>query len=345
VWPGRLVWSAGLVVVRQRPETAHGITFPLLEDETGLANVIAPVAFYEAERSIVRTDSYVVITGRLERQGAVINLLARETERLDVPHFLAEAPQQERETDEGRGASGSWLHTQPTATAEPWDAAHISSRPRGGCGTPGLAVLQLVIARPIVHDGPTQLGVPAVTDRLPERITGAVAMVFDLLPNLVPGLRPGAAESAHHLGIAGMGLPVERVINGVQGHFTTSPRPPGRGGNSAARTLTWPEILGEPAQATAIDRRGADGGAGFRARGTPVRAPKPPQSWVMRWPCVLRRPPRGVSPRLFRYPRIDLRNGLEQLLDARNRPLTHLSNRRPVRRFAEHDQGEIAPAS
>jgi error-prone DNA polymerase len=40
---GTRVEVAGLVVARQRPATAKGITFMLLEDETGTINLIVPV--------------------------------------------------------------------------------------------------------------------------------------------------------------------------------------------------------------------------------------------------------------------------------------------------------------
>jgi error-prone DNA polymerase len=73
---GTRMQVAGLVVVRQRPETAKGITFLLLEDEFGLLNVIVPPALYEAQRHVVRSEPFVVIAGRLQRRLNTINLLA-----------------------------------------------------------------------------------------------------------------------------------------------------------------------------------------------------------------------------------------------------------------------------
>ncbi|MFT4040973.1 MAG: error-prone DNA polymerase [Thermomicrobiales bacterium] len=73
---GLRIQVAGLVVVRQRPETARGVTFLLLEDEQGLLNVIVPPPLYEAERHIVRGEPFVVVEGILQRKLNTINLLA-----------------------------------------------------------------------------------------------------------------------------------------------------------------------------------------------------------------------------------------------------------------------------
>jgi error-prone DNA polymerase len=79
---GTPVRLAGLVVCRQRPETAKGITFLLLEDELGLANAIVYPALYEAQRPLVRAEPFLVISGRLQRD-RTINLLVEEIARLD----------------------------------------------------------------------------------------------------------------------------------------------------------------------------------------------------------------------------------------------------------------------
>jgi error-prone DNA polymerase len=60
---GTSVRTAGMVVCRQRPETAKGYIFLLLEDETGLTNVIIRPDLYEAERSVVRGELYVCVEG------------------------------------------------------------------------------------------------------------------------------------------------------------------------------------------------------------------------------------------------------------------------------------------
>ncbi|MGZ6671795.1 MAG: DNA polymerase III subunit alpha, partial [Solirubrobacteraceae bacterium] len=57
----------GIVVARQRPGTAKGVVFLLLEDETGTVNVIIPPKVYARDRLTVRTEPLVVVEGALER--------------------------------------------------------------------------------------------------------------------------------------------------------------------------------------------------------------------------------------------------------------------------------------
>ncbi len=82
---GTHVTVAGLVVARQRPATAHGIVFMLLEDETGLMNVIVRPQLFEAHRALLRTEALVCAQGRLERRGRNINVLADHLDRVQVP--------------------------------------------------------------------------------------------------------------------------------------------------------------------------------------------------------------------------------------------------------------------
>jgi error-prone DNA polymerase len=82
---GTSIAVAGLVVARQRPATARGVVFMLLEDETGAVNVIVPPPVYERHRLTVRTASFVTVAGRLERREGVTNLLARALEALELP--------------------------------------------------------------------------------------------------------------------------------------------------------------------------------------------------------------------------------------------------------------------
>ena len=75
---GARVQVGGLVVARQRPGTANGIVFILLEDEHGTINLIVPAGVYERQRLIVRTEPLMLAEGRLERfaaAGGAINVL------------------------------------------------------------------------------------------------------------------------------------------------------------------------------------------------------------------------------------------------------------------------------
>jgi error-prone DNA polymerase len=78
----------GLVVARQRPGTAKGIVFLLLEDEFGTINLIVPPPVYERHRLLVRTEPLLLATGRLERlpiAGGAINVYVRHLRALVAP--------------------------------------------------------------------------------------------------------------------------------------------------------------------------------------------------------------------------------------------------------------------
>jgi error-prone DNA polymerase len=80
---GATVEVAGMVVARQRPETAKGITFMLLEDERGTVNLIVPSAVYERRRALVRAAPLVRARGRLERRDGAVNVVVSELAALE----------------------------------------------------------------------------------------------------------------------------------------------------------------------------------------------------------------------------------------------------------------------
>ncbi|MGA2043486.1 MAG: error-prone DNA polymerase [Roseiarcus sp.] len=82
VAPDRRVTVAGLVLVRQRPGTASGVIFMTIEDETGIANVIVWPRVFERLRAIVIGARFVAVTGKLQRAGEVIHLVADRMEDL-----------------------------------------------------------------------------------------------------------------------------------------------------------------------------------------------------------------------------------------------------------------------
>ncbi len=73
---------AGLVVARQRPGTAKGVVFVLLEDEVGVVNVILPPRVYERYRVTVRSEPLLTVNGKLERKTGAVNVLATGVEAL-----------------------------------------------------------------------------------------------------------------------------------------------------------------------------------------------------------------------------------------------------------------------
>ncbi|WP_196807648.1 DNA polymerase III subunit alpha [Candidatus Solirubrobacter pratensis] len=106
----------GLVVARQRPGTAKGIVFLLLEDEFGTINLIVPPDLYESNRLTVRSEPLLLCEGRLERlpqAGGAINVFVKTLRPLVTPEDrqarvveLAERRVAAAATGRGEGAQG-----------------------------------------------------------------------------------------------------------------------------------------------------------------------------------------------------------------------------------------------
>ncbi len=79
---GRRVAVAGMVVARQRPSTANGVVFILLEDEFGAFNLIVPPPVYDRFRAIVRGEPLLLARGKFERHDRNENILVTEIETL-----------------------------------------------------------------------------------------------------------------------------------------------------------------------------------------------------------------------------------------------------------------------
>ena len=73
---------AGLVVARQRPETAKGTVFLLVEDETGMTNVIVRTDVYDRYRAAIRGEPFVLVRGKLAKDDGTVNVLAEKVEGL-----------------------------------------------------------------------------------------------------------------------------------------------------------------------------------------------------------------------------------------------------------------------
>jgi len=73
---GARLGVAGLVLVRQRPGSAKGVIFATLEDETGVANVIIWPTVFTRFRRVVIGAKLLAVTGKLQREGDVIHLVA-----------------------------------------------------------------------------------------------------------------------------------------------------------------------------------------------------------------------------------------------------------------------------
>jgi error-prone DNA polymerase len=82
---GERVAVAGLVIGRQRPGTASGVTFFTLEDETGFVNLIVSREVFAQNYVVARHAQLLMVQGRLERQGPVVHVLATDLTRLMLP--------------------------------------------------------------------------------------------------------------------------------------------------------------------------------------------------------------------------------------------------------------------
>ena len=82
---GTTVEVAGLVIGRQRPGTASGVTFFTLEDETGFVNLIVRREVFAENYAVARHAQLIMVKGRLEKEGEVAHVLATELTRLALP--------------------------------------------------------------------------------------------------------------------------------------------------------------------------------------------------------------------------------------------------------------------
>ncbi|MBV6416104.1 MAG: Error-prone DNA polymerase [Steroidobacteraceae bacterium] len=74
---GHTVRVAGLVLTRQRPGTASGVTFVTIEDETGQANLVVWERVGRTQRRALTGSRLLEVHGRLQRQGEVLHVVAR----------------------------------------------------------------------------------------------------------------------------------------------------------------------------------------------------------------------------------------------------------------------------
>ncbi len=75
---GRRARYAGMVICRQRPSTAAGVTFMTLEDETGFVNLVIWRNIFEAHKVIAKTAPFLGVTGKIQAREGVTHLVADE---------------------------------------------------------------------------------------------------------------------------------------------------------------------------------------------------------------------------------------------------------------------------
>jgi len=91
----KLVRAAGIVIGRQRPDTASGVIFMTLEDETGSTNVVVWRDLQERQRREVLSARLLAVYGRIEREGDVVHVLAGRL--VDLTPLLGELPTRSRD--------------------------------------------------------------------------------------------------------------------------------------------------------------------------------------------------------------------------------------------------------
>lgn len=72
---GMPVKVAGMVLVRQRPETAKGVCFMTLEDETGFSNLVIFPHIFEQHRKVILQARLIMVEGKLQREGDVVHVI------------------------------------------------------------------------------------------------------------------------------------------------------------------------------------------------------------------------------------------------------------------------------
>ncbi|MFK7820654.1 MAG: OB-fold nucleic acid binding domain-containing protein, partial [Planctomycetaceae bacterium] len=86
---------AGLVIGRQRPQTAKGVTFVTLEDETGSMNLIIWPDVWEKHRAIAEHARILLVSGQLQKQNEVIHIVVDRLE--DISHEMSRIKAQSRD--------------------------------------------------------------------------------------------------------------------------------------------------------------------------------------------------------------------------------------------------------
>jgi len=75
---GASVRYAGIVICRQTPGTASGVTFMTLEDEQGFVNLVVWPAVMDEFAQLARTAVFLGVTGRIQRQHDIVHVIARQ---------------------------------------------------------------------------------------------------------------------------------------------------------------------------------------------------------------------------------------------------------------------------
>ena len=85
---GEWITTAGLVTIRQQPQSAKGTVFLLMEDEHGFINVIVSKKMADEYSEVVRFSTFVIVEGKFERDDGVRNVIGRKFSELKVRELV-----------------------------------------------------------------------------------------------------------------------------------------------------------------------------------------------------------------------------------------------------------------
>ncbi|QPK83619.1 error-prone DNA polymerase [Corynebacterium qintianiae] len=85
---GTRVRVAGVVTHRQRPQTASGVTFFGMEDETGLINVVVSPGLWKRQLVLARTAKSLIVRGIVQNATGAVNVVADRFEPLELGEYL-----------------------------------------------------------------------------------------------------------------------------------------------------------------------------------------------------------------------------------------------------------------
>jgi error-prone DNA polymerase len=118
----------GLVVCRQRPGTAKGITFLLLEDEFGLVNVVVYPDLYERQRLEVRSTPMLIIAGKLQRSHNTINIIAEHLHPIEKVTFADPEARRSWDVPPTQRADPNRIQlVRLTEPLDPWEGPHTGA--------------------------------------------------------------------------------------------------------------------------------------------------------------------------------------------------------------------------
>lgn len=92
---GATVCVCGLVTHLQHPQTANGVIFASLEDETGINNIIFWPGVFETFRHRILQSNLMIVSGELQSQHGVIHVVAERIE--DYTHWVRSLPRNSRD--------------------------------------------------------------------------------------------------------------------------------------------------------------------------------------------------------------------------------------------------------